>query len=194
MERNSTWIMFCEFLCPLQRTGICTSNNKARVESAWFTVAVILQNNPPFLRIQPVVHTQKKKRFAGKQKNKTPVRRGLPYASASSIPHPCPSHAILAPSPPPPHLRHLAAAAAPLHNCEERRGGEAKPAAALQGPAVARSSRTCRISPDPVGSGAQTVDLQGRRPELGAGRLAGAAWCRVTVREERDERERKGST
>ena len=101
------------FFRPVQRTGICTSNNKARVESAWFTVAVILQNNPPFLRIQPVVHTQKKKRFAGKKTEH-------PYASASSTPHPCPSHAILAPSLPPPHLRHLAAAAAPLPSC--RRG------------------------------------------------------------------------
>ena len=67
---------------------------------------------------------------------------------------------------------------------------ERRPAAARL--AVARSARIHRISPDPVGNGAQAVDLEGRPPELGARRLVGAAWLRVPVREERDERERKG--
>ncbi|XBI19176.1 hypothetical protein VPH35_060772 [Triticum aestivum] len=61
------------------------------------------------------------------------------------------------------------------------------------GLAAAQSARTCRISQDPVGYGAQAADLEGRWPELGTRRLAGASWP-TPVREERDERERKERT
>ena len=47
------------------------------------------------------------------------------------------------------------------------------------GLAVVRAARTCRISSDPVENGAQAADLEGKRHELGARQLAGAARWRV---------------
>ncbi|XP_044958278.1 uncharacterized protein LOC123409442 [Hordeum vulgare subsp. vulgare] len=62
---------------------------------------------------------------------------------------------------------------APPTSCHAPRAADRLLPALFSGLAVARSASTCRISPDSVENGAQGMDLEGRRPKLGARREEG---------------------